>query len=413
MVRGDSRAACVKALRHWEKSRRFSDEILHELFANESFTAEDRAFLTVVFYGILRGLTRLDFLIDRLRKSNIDNATRQLLRLGLYQIFDTRVADHAAVNETVALSTRRRGLVNAILRRALREKESLLSALEAAPAPIRLSHPEFLIDRWSSAFGKKNALALCEWNNQPAPVYTRCNTLKVTPGELLRSQPDAELSSVHPLMIRVRRTPFTWIVGGLCYVQDPSTLIACELLAPRPRENILDACAAPGGKASYLAQLMGNTGSITACDSSPGRLRRLRQNLQRLQVTIASVVETDWLRETPRLHAGSFDRILLDAPCSNTGVIRRRVDARWRLQPGSFELMQKRQVRLLKAVVPYLKPGGRLVYSTCSLEREENEDVIALALASIPGLHFLQSRSCRPFVDSLDGAYAAELTIET
>ena len=404
----NSRTVCVQALQRWETSTTFADEVLHEALGASQFNVFDRSFLTETFYGILRHRSALDFLIRQLRDTELDLQTRQVLRLGFYQIFWMRIPHHAAVNETVNLAGRAKGLVNALLRRAIREKTTLDAQLAAAPSAIRYSHPEFLIQRWERQFTPEGAARLCEWNNTPAEIYVRANGLKVTPGELLQAAHGAEQASVHPLALKVRQIPYQWLVQGLCYVQDPSTLMAVELLAPQPGETVLDACAAPGGKTSYMAELMHNEGRIIACDSSRPRLERLRENLTRLNVTHAEMRRVDWLARPIPFEPESFDRILVDAPCSNTGVIRRRVDVRWRLTPADFEQMPERQRRILDALFPLLKPGGTLVYSTCSLEPEEDEQVAEAVAREIPGIVLAEMRRCEPQRDGMDGAFAAK-----
>jgi 16S rRNA (cytosine967-C5)-methyltransferase len=408
MPLANPRSVCVHALKRWEEGALFADDILHEALAGNQFALLDRAFLTEIFYGVLRNLSLLDFLIKQLREEPLDVFTRQVMRLGLYQIFHMRIPHHAAVNETVNLAKQARGLVNALLRRSIRENETLHRRLNDAPPEVRLSHPNHLIRRWQSQFGAESANLLCEWNNTPAEVYVRANGLKVSPGELLRGAADSEPHPAHPAVIRVKYIPFRWIISGLCYVQDPSTLIACELLAPQPGERVLDACAAPGGKTSYLAQLMEDRGEIVACDASRKRLERLNENLRRLGATLVRPLAIDWIRDPIPLEPGSFDRILVDAPCSNTGVIRRRVDVRWRLAPGEFHAMQEKQVAILRKIAPFLREGGTLVYSTCSLEPEENEGVVARACEEIQGLRFIESRKSLPFRDAIDGAFAAK-----
>jgi len=191
-------------------------------------------------------------------------------------------------------------------------------------------------------------------------------------------------------------------------VQDPSTLMAVELLAPKPGEAVLDACAAPGGKTSYIAELMHNEGQIAACDSSRPRLERLRENLHRLGVANAATQRVDWLTQAGPFEKESFDRILVDAPCSNTGVIRRRVDVRWRLTPADFEQMPQRQRRIMEAVIPLLKPGGTLVYSTCSLEPEEDELLAQGIARDFPQLTLAEMSRREPHRDRTDGAFAAK-----
>jgi 16S rRNA (cytosine967-C5)-methyltransferase len=412
-VPANPRQSCVHALLEWEKGKYFSDEILHTSLEKNPLPPLDRAFFMETFFGVLRNLSRLDFLIAQLRDGRIDPQTRAVLRLGLYQIFHMRTPPHAAVNESVELGGRARGLINAILRRALREKEALESALAASSPAIRTSHPEFLITRWEATFGPEATRLLCEWNSEPAEVHVRANNLRVTLGELLRTAPGAVPSPVHPLFVKVEHIPPSWIALGLCYVQDPSTLLACDLLAPQPGETVLDACAAPGGKTSYLAQLMHDQGRIVACDLYESRVARLRENLQRLGVTIAQAIQHDCMQAGAPLEPGSFDRILVDAPCSNTGVIRRRVDVRWRLTEEDFIRMPAQQFALLRRTATLLKPGGTLVYSTCSLEPEENDQLVERVSAEIPAVRFVESRRTLPFVDRVDGAFAAKFIRET
>ena len=406
------RQSCIHALLEWEKGKYFSDEILHTALEKEPMSPLDRAFFMETFFGVLRNLSRLDFLIGRLRDGRIDPETHAVLRLGLYQVFHMRTAPHAAVNETVALAGRARGLVNAILRRALREKEALEAALANAGQAIAMSHPEFLLERWEKTFGAEATRQLCAWNNEPAEVHVRANELRISTADLLRSAEGAEVSPFHPLAIKVRHLPPDWIAKGLCYVQDPSTLVACDLLAPQPGETVLDACAAPGGKTTYLAQLMRNEGRLVACDLYASRVARLRENVTRLGATIVRTLQHDCMQAGPPLEPASFDRVLVDAPCSNTGVLRRRVDVRWRLTEEDFLRMPAQQLALLKRTATLLKPGGMLVYSTCSLEAEENDQVVEQAVAAVPGLRFLESRRTLPFVDQVDGAFAARFTRE-
>jgi 16S rRNA (cytosine967-C5)-methyltransferase len=408
MAMTNPRSSCVKALIEWEATRRQADAVLHEVLVRGNHSMVDRAFFNEMFYGVIRNLRMLDWVIAQLREENISLQTRQVLRLGLYQIFKMRVPDHATVNETVSLAGRARPLVNAVLRRAIRERKSLESALAKAAPAIRLSHPEFLFARWEKHFGRRDAIWLCEWDNSPATMYVRANMLKITAGELHRATPDAEPMPFHPLALRVEQVPFLWIANGLCYVQDPSTLVACDLLAPQPGEDVLDACAAPGGKTTYLAQLMADQGTIVACDSSALRLARLTENVDRLGVTNTIIEQEDWIAPGGMASQRTYDAILLDAPCTNTGVLRRRADARWRLTSEDYLKMQNIQITMLANLAPLLNPGGRLVYSTCSIEPEENEEVVRLARERIPELEFVEARQSLPFRDAVDGAFAAK-----
>lgn len=407
-----SRSLCLKLLLAWEKKRPFADDLLHEELAGSALSERDRGFVNELFYGILRNLTALDYLIGKLRDGELDLETRQVLRIGFYQLFHMRVPEHAAVNETVSLSKRARPLVNALLRRAVRERPALEAGLASAPLDVRFSHPDFLVEKWTSDFGVEAAEKLCAWNNTPAEVWARVNTLKTTVEEFCVVHPEIEASPVHPLVFKVAHLSREWMEGGLCYVQDPSTLVSCDLLAPQPGERVLDACAAPGGKTTYLAALMRNEGELIACDLWESRVERLRANCDRLGVRNARLLVADTMKSSDELALGSFDRILIDAPCSNTGVIRRRVDVRWRLSEEDFMRMPAQQLALLRRGAALLRPGGILVYSTCSLEPEENEKVAEQAAASIPGLRFLESRRTLPWVDGVDGAFAAKFVRE-
>jgi 16S rRNA (cytosine967-C5)-methyltransferase len=401
------RVACVEALIRWEKGTEFADAILHRALDQDRFSTLDRTLFMEIFYGVIRFRRTLDFLIGKLREEEPDARTRQALRMGLYQLLRMRIPQHAAVNETVNTAGRSRAVVNAVLRRYLREEKELLQCLEEAPVGVRLSHPDVLVTRWTRHFGEGDATRLCEWNNDPADILVRVNELKVSAGELMKAG-GGEPVEIHPLMLKMEKLPIPWIVSGLCYVQDPSTLMACEMLAPRPGERVLDACAAPGGKTSYLAQLMKNEGLIVACDVSQDRLARMRENLERLSVSNVEVRRADWLHAPPEpKEIGKFDRILLDAPCSNTGVIRRRVDVRWRLRGEDFERMPEVQIGLIKNLARLLKPGGTLVYSTCSMEPEENDEVARRATQEAPELRFAKARRTLPFRDKVDGAFAA------
>ena len=423
----NARSTAHRLLTDWERTRPHADDLLHERLAASRLADRDRALVTELFYGVLRRLTELDFLIARLRDGDVDEDTRAVLRLGLYQLFHTRIPAFAAVKETVALSRRAGGLVNAILRRADRERASLDAALAAAPLAIRTSHPDFLLEKWTANFGADAVLALTEWNNSPAPVLLRANTLKTTRDELLAALPGAEPHPFHPLALRAPRIPVDWLERGLCYVQDPSTLAACDMLDPQPGDLVLDACAAPGGKTTALAAMMQrgtdvssvgvpqasrlsvqNEGRIIAADLWESRVVRLRENCERLGATNVRVLVLDTMKESAELQPRSFDRILVDAPCSNTGVIRRRLDVRWRLSEEDFLRMPAQQLALMRRCAGLLKSGGTLVYSTCSLEPEENEHVAAEAARTIPGLRLESTRHIRPWVDSVDGAFCAK-----
>lgn len=413
MAPRSARELALVALRQWRTGDSFADAILARLLRSSDLIAPDRAFATELFYGILRNLSLLDFWIGSLRSEHLDHDGRDLLRLGVYQLFLLKTPEHAAVYETVELAgARTRSLVNAVLRNALRKKEKLVAEASKQDLSVRYSHPQFLIDRWTQNFGAENTAALCEWNSRPAQIYARINRLNISVEEFLSKHSDAERLPQHDNFARLASVPNDALAGGHCYIQDPSTAAACLLLDPRPGEKVLDACAAPGGKTGYLAELMKNQGALMACDRDEGRIRTLQDNLERLGVQIAQFARHDWTSGEPLPDAvatSPFDRILVDAPCSNTGVIRRRVDLRWRLLPKDFLWMQKEQLRILRATIPLLKTGGILVYSTCSIEPEENEKVVDAVTQEFSCLQCVEQVPLLPFRDGFDGAFAAKL----
>lgn len=410
MAQISARGIALDALAAWRTKKQFADAIISNALLQSKLEPADRGFAVELFYGVLRNLTLLDFWIALLRTGHIEASLRDTLRLGIYQLLIAKTAEHAAVNETVGLAAKRqRSIANAILRSAARRRAELLGKASAQPLDVRKSHPNFLIERWNKQFGAEDTKALCDWNNQPPRIYARINGLKIDRDSFLGRYPNAQPLPGLSRFVELA-SPGAALEAGDCYVQDPSTIIACELLAPQPGERILDACAAPGGKTIYLAELMQNRGLLIGCDRDPERLQLLNENLERLGVRIASSVRHDWMK-TPisnqTLAETQFDRILIDAPCSNTGVMRRRVDVRWRLKPGDFVRMQERQIAIVRALLPLLKPGGTLVYSTCSLEPEENEQIIAQLAGLESTLRLEEQRSSLPFRDGFDGAFAA------
>lgn len=390
------RGIALDVLGEWAHGERFAADLLEREQRERGLFGSDAAFLRDIVLTTLRNLSLLDHWIATLTEGKeLDIRSRWGLRIGLCQILLQKVSEHAAVNETVAATGRARSLINAVLRRACRESAELIAQAAALPLETRTSHPKWLVEHWVAQFGPEKTLALCEWNQEPAPIYARVNRL----------HPD--MATAPEDFILCEHLPREDLAAGKVYIQDPSTAAAPRLLAPQPGMRVLDACAAPGGKTAFLGQLMQNQGEIIACDVSPPRLRRLSENLKRLHVSNASVEEHDWTAEgLPEFAGPGFDRILLDVPCSNTGVMRRRVDVRWRLKPEDIQAQTQTQELLLRHTLPALKPGGILVYSTCSIEPVENEQLISRVLGSLSGYEAVETRQSFPSQDGTDGAFA-------
>ncbi len=328
------RQAAVSALRAWAKGHDYAETLIDRHAHRRMLSSADRNLLQAILFGVLRNRRVLDHWIGILRDGKVDPETRDVLRVGLCQILILDIAEHAAVNETVeAGKASVRGLINAVLRRSIVSRKRLLDEIPDLPPPVAHSHPDWLFNRWKTAFGKQNAIALMEWNNRPADTYFRVNPLAPAPAEL-PGKPLKDAPGFHKLEGPL---PDALLASGSVYIQDPATRHSVDLLDPQPGERILDACAAPGGKAFLIAAALGSAEDLVCTDSNEKRLPRLQENLARLHAGKATISVHDWTKPAPAEWHGAFDGILLDVPCSNTGVVRRRVDVRWRLQAPDIE----------------------------------------------------------------------------
>ena len=425
------RQIAVRVLKERLTERDYTENLLEKELATVRLSSVDRALCQELVYGIARWQMTLDWLVSRKTEGREQKeALRVLLQLGLYQMFWLdRIPNHAAVHETVEMARElgfgsQSGFVNAVLRGYTRERvetEKLLAELKTTQPPLGYSHPEWIYERWQKLWGAEKAAQLMSWNNTAPLTFARVNTLKTDAAKLAARWETERVKfsarsfdwagdglvfqlDSHPSLATMRSFQDGWF-----YIQDPSTLLAVAELDPQPGESILDLCAAPGGKTTYIAQRMQNRGRVIAQDSQPDRLELIRENCTRLGVTcVEASVAPAGILVNP---AKKFDRILVDAPCSNTGVMRRRIDLRWRIRPEEIERLRADQLILLNQAAPRLKPGGTLVYSTCSLEPEENAEVVKQFLAAHP--EFKLERECAliPFNDSVDGAYVARLTV--
>jgi len=401
------RQAAVSALRAWAKGHDYAESLVERHAHRRMLSAADRHLLQAILFGVLRNRRLLDHWIGELRKGELDAETRDILRVGLCQILLLGIPDHAAVNETVEVGKAAvRGLINAVLRRAITQREKLLDDAKGLPPAVAFSHPDWLFKRWRQAFGKEEAIRLMEWNNRPAQVYFRVNPLA---GEVAEGMAGEAVDGADGFYRLEGGLPTRLIHAGGVYVQDPATRHAVELLDPAAGERILDACAAPGGKAFLSAVAMGGGSGLVCTDSNEKRLPRLVENLERLHVRGVEVAVHDWNQPAPEKWLGKFDGVLLDVPCSNTGVIRRRVDVRWRIQPQDIGRLVETQRRILENASKCVGDGGRLVYSTCSIDADENRGVVDAFLIGHPQWKLVAERQAFPFRDGTDGAYAARL----
>ena len=425
------RQIALQSLLRSQQTHRAVEPILSLEFRSAELSPADTGLCRELVSGGVRWRRLLDWLIERATEGREQRPViREILRLGLYQIFFlSRIPEHAIVDESVRLAKAanclgQAGFINAMMRRFLREREQItrdIVDLQKARPALGQSHPDWLYERWEERWGREKTCRLMEWNNLPAPTCARVNRLLTDPGNLAKRWED-EGVEVSPIdcdwaatgdLFHLRKHPPLESLGsfsdGLFYVQDPSTLLSVSLLDPQPGQAVLDLCAAPGGKTCHIAERMKNEGQLSALDIHESRLKLLRENCDRMRVTCATLGQAD---ETSAGEA-KFDRVLVDVPCTNTGVIRRRLDLRWRLSPGQTKRLADEQLRLLVRAAAHAKPDGQLVYSTCSIEPEENEQLVARFLEANPGWQLAAERSLHPVEDHTDGAYAARLTRQT
>jgi len=422
------RQIALQSLLRSQQTHRAVEPILSLEFRSAELSPADTGLCRELVSGGVRWRRLLDWLIERATEGREQRPViREILRLGLYQIFFlSRIPEHAIVDESVRLAKAENclgqaGFINAMMRRFLREREQItrdIADLQKARPALGQSHPDWLYERWEERWGREKTIRLMEWNNQPAPTCARVNRLLTDPGSLAKRWED-EGVEVSPIdcdwaatgdLFHLRKHPPLESLGsfsdGLFYVQDPSTLLSVSLLDPQPGQAVLDLCAAPGGKTCHIAERMKNEGQLNALDIRESRLKLLRENCDRMRVTCATLGQAD---ETTAGEA-KFDRVLVDVPCTNTGVIRRRLDLRWRLSPSQTKRLADEQLQLLVRAAAHAKPDGQLVYSTCSIEPEENEQLVARFLESNPGWQLAAERSLHPVENHTDGAYAARLT---
>lgn len=419
---GTSRQVAARAIARWLQTGDFPDRLIESV-------ARDRAFVMETVYGVVRQFRALDFLCELLVPRAPKPALHACLLLGLYQLlFMDDQQDFATVHATVEAAKaeagpQKAGLVNAVLRRVQRERAELQQALARAPLAVRMSHPDVLFDRWTAAFGQDTARHLCEWNNSRPETVLRLNSLRADMDTFTRALRDAGIEThPHPFAVEsclvvgrgVKLTDLPGFREGWFFAQDPSAAVAALLLAPKPGERVLDACAAPGGKTVVLAEQMHGQGELVAMELHEDRIVRLLENAERLQLANVRIVKGDASQwpSTPdelQLAGEGFDRILLDVPCTNTGVIRRRPDARWRFSPERLAKLNAVQRAILDRAAGLVKPGGVIVYSTCSLEPEENLGMVNSWLAGHPLFSLEEQRLLLPPETSTDGAFAARL----
>jgi len=380
-----------------EEEGAFSNVLLPRAISAARLSPKDADLVTALVLGVLRWRLRLDHALQSLLRHPLDRLpprVRAILRMGAYQIlFLERIPVYAAIHESVALAKRyghpgTAALVNAVLRRLAREGEPPVPEDPMEALAIRHSHPRWLLDRWVARWGMVEAERMMAANNQTPPTFLRVNTLRTTPEEARRRLEAAGVRTEPgslPESLRVTSGPFGVRLGlvteGWVYPQDEGAMVAARALDPQPGEVVVDACAAPGGKSTHLAALMENRGRVVACDVHPRKVEAIRRLAARTGATCVEARVLD-ARRLGDVLPGEADRVLVDAPCTGLGVIRRRPEIRWRVAPDGPARAAELQRELLVGAARVLRPGGVLVYAVCSLEPEEGPDVVQWGMAS-------------------------------
>jgi 16S rRNA (cytosine967-C5)-methyltransferase len=395
----DPRKSALLILNRLDATDKTLDALMDEFHAAQgSMPRRDRALMQALVYGVLRRRSRIDGIISRFSKSGLRKIkpdVLNILRLGVFQILHMdRIPDAAAVNTAVEMAKSLSApwtvrFVNAILRR------TAAGPIPAAANPSEENAiPGWLFSRWCRRFGKRQSLAICHAVNTVPPITVRTNTLKTARSDLLsalsKSAGECCETVCSPEGISLF-TPAAAVSGlpgypeGHFQVQDEAAQITGHIFSPRPGETVLDACAGLGGKTGHIAQLMNNQGALVAMDRDRRKLARLESEMIRLGVSIVTTSCHDLSSPPAGVVPAAFDRILLDAPCSGLGVLRRNPDAKWRVTLKDIKRLQRVQYDLLGTLSPSLKPSGTLLYVVCSTEPEENESVVSKFLENHPG----------------------------
>jgi 16S rRNA (cytosine967-C5)-methyltransferase len=443
-----ARSLALAVLLECREHTRFVQDILDRHLTAAPLPPADRRLATQLVYGVLRRRLTLDTLLRPLVTRplhQVEPWVWEALRLGAYQLaLLTHIPPHAVLHETVELASAvgrpgGKGFLNAVLRRLARlvtdertdEPGPAALPLEAGvyrvlsqpvlpdPSAQPLEYlaaafalPRWLVERWAQRFDRPELIRLGFWFAGPAPLWLRVNPLRATRPQLLAALAAAGIAAepgAHPQAVRLsEHAPVRELPGyaeGWFTVQDESAMWVSSALAPRPGWCVLDLCAAPGGKATHLAELMRNEGRVVAADADANRLAALPALARRLGLTIIEPLALAPDADPP---CGPFDGVLVDAPCSNTGVLGRRPEARWRLKPGDFTHLVPLQTKLLIHAAERVKPGGVIVYSTCSIEPEENRQIVANVRRAFPDLTLEQDDEQVPGRPA-DGGYWARL----
>jgi 16S rRNA (cytosine967-C5)-methyltransferase len=400
----DARKTALIILDALDQGRQTLDTLMDRYAAGDQVESRrNRALLQTLVYGVLRWRGRLDYIIAHFSSTRFDKINPKvlnILRLATFQmIYLDRIPHSAAVNTAVDMAKTSVApwvarYVNALLRKTSREHQNVdfpkMAKNPSAALAINKSFPEWIIRRWLQRYGQEQTRDLCDAANSIPPITVRTNTLKISPHKLL-TKLNGEAESAQPTTFSPDGITFfnpgtsiprlSGFAAGWFQVQDEAAQLISLLLGPKPGETVLDACAGLGGKTGHIAQLMDNQGGVVALDINNSKLSRLEAEMRRLGMSIVSTLCLDLEQDSQQLPPNGFDRILLDAPCSGIGVMRRNPDIKWYRSEKDLVKNKTRQLRFLENLAPAVKPGGVMVYAVCSPEPEESKEVITQFLS--------------------------------
>lgn len=427
-----ARQVVLELLIKMQENGAYSNIVLDNTFSREKLSNRDRAFAAMLFYGVIERRMTLDYIIRQYSSTefdDIDTDVVQILRMGIYQLMYTAVPESAAVNEAVNLASQsRKGFVNGILRNFIREEKRIdyKDLTGVAKMSIEYSCPKWLIKKWIEMFGEETAVEILKDSFGRPPLFVKVNTVKTTADQLIaqlaKEKIEAkkntllddclELGRIH--QIEASQT----FCKGLFHVQDISSQLCCRIAKPIFNETVVDVCAAPGGKTFTMAEMMANRGKIYSYDLYDGKVSMINQGAERLGLTIVRADVQDATVYNPNIPMA--DKVLCDAVCSGLGVIRRKPEIKYK-EMKNLEQLPIVQKHIMQTASRYVKPGGTLIYSTCTLNTEENEKVVEAFLAEnrsfapvvVPiGVNGVEESCMRTFLPSLtggDGFFAATL----
>lgn len=388
-----AREIAYKVLLDIEKNKNYSNMAINKHFKDVKISNQDRGLATEIIYGVIENKYYIDYMIDKLSKvktNKMEIYVKTLLRMGIYQImFLNSISDYAAVNETVNLAKKKNskvsGFINGILRNVIRQKEEIGKVKtkdDVDYLSIKYSYDKWMIRNWMIHFGKEFTEELLEANNERPNIYLRTNTLKITRDELIKKLEKqnikAEKVNVVEEAIKVEHLKDiennSLYKEGLFTVQDVSSMLVGKVMNPKENSLVLDVCSAPGGKTTYMATLMNNTGQVVSRDIYDHKLKLIKAASKRLGLTNVDVEEFDGMK-LDRESIGKFDYVLADVPCSGLGIIRRKPEIKYK-EKEEFRQLPPIQKKILENASKYVKVGGTLIYSTCTIQDSENIDVV-------------------------------------